>query len=126
MQRLVIPKVSGFSLLELMVAVLVLSLGTLAATRATDQSRLAIGGAETRVLAEIVVANRAEELRLYGVQAALPQSTTMGGQVFVITVAQEATAGGMIRAQITARGQAGPGAVLVTYVPVLRQGGGQP
>ena len=125
MQRSLKHKIAGFSLLELMVAVLVLSLGTLAATRATDQSRLAIGGADTRILAEIVAANRAEELRIFGSkQVSLPRNVTMGNQSFFVDTVQESTAGGMLRVQITARAQSGPGAVFVTYLPT--QTGGQP
>ena len=54
----------GFTLLELALAILVLTLGSLAALRATDQSRLAIGGETPRLLARLAARNRAEELQL--------------------------------------------------------------
>lgn len=108
----------GLTLLELVVAVLVLSLGTLAALKAIDQSRLAIGGAETRALAQIVARNRAQELRLFGGSAALPDTVRMGPRDFRVGVETETTAGGLLRAEITVRAEAGPGAYLVTFVPV--------
>lgn len=123
---------AGMSLLELVVAVLVLSIGVLAATRATDQSRLAIGGAQTRVLAQIVATNRAEELRLYanriaeqrfnGTIESLPEKVTIGGQQFSLYTAQKVTAGGLVRTQITARSEAGTGVVFVTYLPTPQLG----
>lgn len=122
MQRQLKNKSSGLSLLELVVAVLVLSLGALAATRATDQSRLAIGGAEARVLAQIVATNRVEELHLYGEAASLPQSVTMAGQVFSIQTVQETTAGGLVRTQVTARSQSGAGVIFVAYLPAPQIG----
>ena len=48
----------GLTLLELVVAVLVLSVGSIAAIRATDQSRVAIGGLPSRVVSAIVARNR--------------------------------------------------------------------
>ena len=49
----------GFTLLELAVAILVLALGSLAAVRASDQSRRAIGGEIPRLMARIAARNRA-------------------------------------------------------------------
>lgn len=115
----------GLTLLELVVAVFVLSLGSIAAVRATDQSRLAIGGMETRVLAQIVARNRVQELQLYGVgkSAGLPTQVEMGGRRFTVQVARESTAGGLVRAEVSVRGPDGPGAYLVAYV--TRNGPGQ-
>jgi general secretion pathway protein I len=104
--------------LELVVAVLVLSLGSLAAVRAADQSRLSIGGMQTRVLAQIVARNRVQEMQLFGAtaSASLPAQVQMGGRSFVVEVARTPTAGGLTRAEITVRGEDGPGAFLVAYV----------
>lgn len=107
----------GLTLLELVVAVLVLSLGSIAALRAVDQSRIAIGGAEPRALAQIVARNRAQELRLFGGRADLPRQVEMGGRVFRVSVQRARTAGGLIRASITVRAVGGPGAHLVAFVP---------
>ncbi|MDU8912177.1 type II secretion system minor pseudopilin GspI [Aestuariicoccus sp. MJ-SS9] len=108
----------GLTLLELVVAVAVLAIGSLAAVRVTDQSRQVISGATPRILARIVAENRAEELRLYGPGGgALPGAVEMGGQRFVIEVDRSATVGGLLRAAITVRSDEGPGAFLVTYLP---------
>lgn len=114
----------GLTLLELVVAVMVLSLGSLAALRATDQSRVSIGGMQTRVLAQIVARNRVQELQLYGALAAgsLPTQVEMGGRSFEVNVATQSTAGGLVEAVITVRGADGPGAYMVAYVTPLGPG----
>lgn len=109
----------GLTLLELVIAVAVLSIGTLAALRATDQSRLALAGAPPRLLAQVVAQNRAEELQLYGTAAGrgLPATVQMGGQSFAIEVVFTPTAAGLSQARITARAQSGEGAVLIAVLP---------
>ena len=100
----------GLTLLELVIAVLVLSMGSLAAVRATDQSRVSIGGMPARVLAQIVARNRVQELQLYGAIGArnLPGRVEMGGRSFQVNVETKSTAGGLIEASVTVRGQNGP------------------
>lgn len=111
----------GLTLLELVIAILVLSLGSLAALRATDQSRRAIGGEEPRLLARIAARNRAEELQLFGGQGpALPGDVALMGRSIAIDTQTAATTGGLIRATVTARADSGEGAVLTVY---LRPGG---
>lgn len=111
----------GLTLLELVIAILVLSLGSLAALRATDQSRRAIGGEEPRLLARIAARNRAEELQLYGGRGpALPAEVELAGQAIAIDTGMQATAGGLLRATVTARAASGEGAALTVY---LRPGG---
>lgn len=109
----------GLTLLELVVAVLVLSIGAVAALRAMDQSRVALGGAMPRLMAQIAAHNRAEELRLLGPAEAraLPAQVRMGGIPVTLSVVTEATASGLLRAEIAARSPDGPGAVMVTFLP---------
>ena len=109
----------GLTLLELVIAVAVLSIGTLAALRATDQSRLALSEARARLLAQVVAENRAEELRLYGPSAGrgLPAIVQMGGQDFTLDVVFATTAAGLSEARITARAPSGEGAQLTTVLP---------
>lgn len=109
----------GLSLLELVVAILVLSVAVLGSFRALDASGRQIGQEETRLLAGIVAANRAETLRLAQTvgHEALPDRVRMGRQWFAVTVRRETTAGGLIEARITVRAESGPGAVLVAYLP---------
>lgn len=108
---------NGLSLLELAIAIFVLALGSMAALRATDQARLAIGGASERTFAQLAVDNRAEALKLYGRGVNLPESIVLGGQNFAIRTEYKATAGGVFRATIAARGQGGAGAVITVYLP---------
>lgn len=113
----------GLTLLELVVAVLVLAIGSLAALQAVDQSRRAIGGAMPRMLAQLVAQNRAEALRLAGVPSglSLPGQVQMGPYQYQVTVTTKITASGIIEAEIRAQSNAGPGAVLITF---LAPGGG--
>ncbi|APE42082.1 hypothetical protein BOO69_00655 [Sulfitobacter alexandrii] len=101
-------------------AVLVLSIGSIAALRAADQSRLAIGGAADRLIAQIAARNRAEELRLVppGERAALPGTVTIGGQAIDIDTTTKTTAAGLVEATVTARSARGGGAIFVLYLPV--------
>lgn len=113
------PRTRGLTLLELVVAVLVLAIGSLAALQAVDQSRRAIGGALPRMLAQQVAQNRAEELRLAGLPSglSLPSQVQMGPYSYQITVATKVTASGLIEAEIRAVSSEGPGAVLVAFLP---------
>lgn len=109
----------GLTLLELVVAVAVLSIGSIAAYRAMDQSGRAIGGALPRLLAQNAAQNRAEELRLLGPAraAALPASIESGPFVIALEVATETTAAGLVQAEIRATTAEGPGTFLVSFVP---------
>ena len=106
----------GLTLLELAVAIFILALGSFAALRAVDQSRLEIGAADDRLLARVVAQNRAEALRLPGA-GALPAQIEMAGRVFIIRTALKATEGGLREASINVTAPSGVGALLVTYLP---------
>lgn len=106
----------GLTLIELAVAVFVLAVGSIAAMRAADQSRLAIGGEAPRLLARVAVRNRIEELQLYGVSARLPDTVTLGGQVFTLSQDSAATEAGLIRMTVRAQASSGEGAQMVTYL----------
>lgn len=109
----------GMTLVELAIAVLILSIGTIAALRAVDQSRLAIGGAQDRVLAQLAARNRAEELLMFGTStgSALPGTIEMAGQIFTLSTQSKTTAAGLTQATVTARADRGGGAVYVVYLP---------
>tara|TARA_R110002049_G_scaffold44333_3_gene129868 strand:- start:115894 stop:116280 length:387 start_codon:yes stop_codon:yes gene_type:complete len=110
----------GLTLVELTVAILVLAIGSVAALRAADQSRLAIGGGQDRVLAQLAARNRAEELRVLGGSGggALPGVVVQAGRNFTLTTTTARTASGLVEATITARAPGGGGAVQVIYLPV--------
>lgn len=112
----------GFSLLELVVAIAILAIGTLAALRAVDQTTLQIRGETPRLVAMTVARNRAEELALVGARAgrALPQEVRMGFQDWRIEVGEKTTAIGLVEATISVTASDMPGAVLVTYIPAGR------
>lgn len=114
----------GLTLLELIIAVMVLAMGSVAALRATDQSRVAIGGMPSRMVAQIVARNRVQELQLYGALGArsLPSEVEMAGRRFQISVRTAATTSRLTEAAITVRGPDGSGAYLVAYVTPLGPG----
>ena len=112
----------GLTLLELMVAVFVLAVGTLTVLTAVDQSRIGIGQERARLLAAVVADNRAEALRL-NPQAPQPQTVEMGGMRFTVSQTLRATAGGLSEVTIVVRADAGPGAQRVAFLPPRGAGG---
>ena len=108
----------GLGLLELVIAILVLSLGTMAALTAFGEARRGVGGEAARLLAMTVAHNRAEELALVGAAAGrtLPRQVTMGPHVWQVDVEEDVTQGGLVEATIRVSAPNQPGAVLVAYV----------
>ena len=109
----------GFTLIELVVAVAILAIGSVAAYRSFDAAQRGIGGQVPRLLAAEVALNRAAELRLSGMTVGrrLPGQVTQGRTQWTVAVTEERTAGGMIEATILVSSQGNPGARMVVYVP---------
>ena len=111
----------GVTLVELVIAVTVLSIGTLAGFRAFDQAQRGIGGQEARIFAHQVAMNRAAELRLTGMVAgrALPGQVRMGPFDWTVTIVEDQTRVGLIAAEIRVTAPDQPGARLAVFVPAL-------
>lgn len=109
---------TGISLVEMIIAVLVLSIGVVAGFDALGQARRAIGEELPRLLAHQAALNRAEELRLLGIAAggALPATVQMGPYAWRIEVTQATTAAGFVEATVRAAAPDLPGALTVVYV----------
>jgi general secretion pathway protein I len=107
----------GFTLLELVIAIMVLSIGTLAIVRTLDQSRRQIGEASARYLAQTVVENRGAELRVSGVALGrgLPERIQQGPYEWQIVTVSKKTEAGIYEVSLTAQGDDLPGAQLVIY-----------
>ncbi|KPA19797.1 hypothetical protein shim_37560 [Shimia sp. SK013] len=118
---------TGMTLLELVVAIFVMAIGTLAVLAAVDQSGVSIGQERVRLLAGLVAENRAEALRL-PTGGALPSEVTMGGLRFSVTQELRGTAGGfteaIIRTQLN-EGDGGPSALRVTWLAAPGAGPGR-
>jgi len=108
----------GFTLIELVIAIFILSIGTLAAVRTLDQSRVQIGGAVPRYLAQSVVENRAAELRVLGLALgqSLPERVAQGRYEWQIDTVAKKTQSGLYEVTLTALAQDYPGAVSVVYI----------
>ncbi|ASP18931.1 type II secretion system (T2SS), protein I [Antarctobacter heliothermus] len=122
MQRPVTPSPDlprGLTLLELVIAIAILSLGTLATLNAIGQARTTLGGATPRLLAQLAAENRAEELRLPD-SGPLPATVTLGPYSFDIDTRLRTTAAGLTRADVSVTSRGGPGATLVTVLPPTR------
>jgi len=109
----------GITLLELVVAVLVLALATMAALRSTEHATRALGGETARVLALQVALNRAEEYRLFaaGLARGLPRELRYGRSLWHLDVTEEPTRAGHVLVTIGARGETGPGARIAVIAP---------
>lgn len=109
----------GFTLIELVVAVAILSIGTIAAYRSFDAAQRGIGGQIPRLLAAEVALNRAAELRLGGMAAGrgLSPRVEQGNIVWTVAVTETTTASAMIEAEITVSAPDSPGARILVYVP---------
>jgi general secretion pathway protein I len=112
---------AGITLLELVIAVFVLAIGTIAALRSIDHAQRNIGGEAARLFAAQVALNRAEELRLMGARAGrgLPQSVEYGPYSWQVLVEEKETRAGFVEATITARTTGQPGA---RYVVIVARG----
>ncbi len=108
----------GFTLIEVAVAVAILSLGAMAAWRSLDAAQRGIGGQVGRALAAEVALNRAAELRLYGLRAgrALPGQERMGGHDWRIEIIEAETAAGGTAVTIATTAPGQPGARLVVHL----------
>ncbi len=114
---------AGISLIEMVIAVLILSVGVIAGFRSLGQSQRAIGMELPRLLAQTVALNRAEELKLLGAEAgrSLPDLVTMGPFDWVVAVDEAPTQGGFVEATVRVSAEGQPGAILVAYVPRVRE-----
>lgn len=109
----------GISLIEMVVAVLILSIGVIAGFKSLNQSRLVIGGEMPRIIAHTVALNRAAEWQIQGAAMAqgLPDTVVSGGITWLIEVTSEPTLGGFVEARIKVSAKDQPGAVYVVYAP---------
>lgn len=110
----------GISTLEVLIAIVVISIAALASYRALGQSAAVAADMEMRLYALEVARNRAEEIKLLGVRAArtLPEAETMGPVAWQIAIQEAETAVGLIEVAITVQAEGNPGARLVTFMPL--------
>ena len=109
----------GITLIEVMIAILVLSIGTVAAFRVFDASRHQIAATPQRLFAEQVAMNRAAEYRALGMASAraLPERVEFAGQDWALDIAEDQTSAGYVELRIRAYAPDGAGALLVTFLP---------
>jgi general secretion pathway protein I len=105
----------GVTLLELVIAVAVLALGTAAAWQAIGAARRGIGAQAERVLALEVALNRAAEIRLGTPD--LPEVERMGGLDWTVTATGRATEGGLVETELLVAAPGRAGARLVVWRP---------
>lgn len=118
MRRPLTPE-AGISLIEVVIAVLVLSIGVVAGFQTLGQAQREIGTELPRLMARQAALNRAEELRLLGMArgATLPQTVRAGPFDWHIDVTGVATAAGFTEATVRASADGQPGALAVVFVP---------
>ncbi len=108
----------GFTLIEVLIAVAVLSIGTVAAFRTFDTARHQIASAPDRLFAGQVALNRAAEIRALGLGAAgtLPSTATFAGRSWTLDTATDVTRAGYVELRVRAQSENGPSALVVTFV----------
>ncbi|WP_049644922.1 PulJ/GspJ family protein [Candidatus Rhodobacter oscarellae] len=109
----------GISLVEMVVAVLVLSIGIVAGFQGLNQARRGIGEELPRLMAQQAALNRAAQFQMLGVAGAGtgPTQTALGGIDWHITIETAPTEGGFVEARIRAQAEGHPGALVVVYAP---------
>ena len=104
----------GVSLVEMVVAVLILSIAVVGLFRVFDQASLSIGANRERLVAGMITRNIAEDISL-GTET-LPQSVRMAGADWQVVTETRVTTAGFEEITIRVRpASGGAGAVLLTY-----------
>lgn len=112
--RVKADRAGGFSLVELMVAVLVLSIAVVGLFRVFGSSAGQSGTEASRQLALIVAQNRAEEIAL-GIPA-LPDRVELAGRDWIVTEERSMTSGGFERIELAVSPAGGGSSIrLVTF-----------
>lgn len=108
----------GVTLVELVVAIAVLSIATLAAVRTFQHAGRTVGGEAARALAHQVALNRIAELRHSGLAAnrSLPDRVVMGPWEWTISVQNRQTLAGLIEVEITVTTSDQPGQRLLAWL----------
>lgn len=108
---------AGLSLIELLAAVLVLSIGILGAMRSVAFGVGAISGEADRLLAWNVAQNRAAEIRALGAVSArgLPEVEPQGRKDWRIDVTETVTQIGLIEVTIRVTGDGSAAVELTSY-----------
>ena len=113
------PAPRGMTMIELMIAVTILALGTLALLRVVDATQRTIAGQEARILAHHAALNRAAELRLAETaqsRAALPGTVANGRHEWRVSRSERATRAGLVEVELQLSAPGLPGAHLVIFL----------
>lgn len=113
----------GFSLIEALVAMLILALASIGLIRASEAHIDSIRGLERRAAADLVAQNRLAELRLH--ISPLPNETDMLGERWAIAVSEKATDDPELRAITIAVRPADEQASLARLEGFVEAGSGQ-
>jgi general secretion pathway protein I len=107
----------GVTLIELVIAVAILALGTAAAWRSLDAARRGVGAQAGRALAQEVAFNRAADLRLADRPAPLSGTERLGGIDWTLTQTTLGAEGGLVQTTISVTATGRPGARLLVWLP---------
>ena len=107
----------GISLIEMVIAVLILAIGVSAGFQSLAQARRGIGEELPRLMAREVALNRAEEHQILGAAAGLPGVVDMGALSWTVETERAATTGGYVELRLRVFSEGRPGALLTAYAP---------
>ena len=109
----------GVTLVEVLVAITVLSIALVAIFRALDHQTRNMAALADRMFAHWAALNSMEEARLMGLPEAqgAEETTELGGIEWTVTVRSEPASYGLTRVEVSSAAKGRPGAVLVGFLP---------
>lgn len=112
------PGERGITLIEVLTALVVLSIALIGTFRTIDHQARSTGALEDRLFAHWLAENRLADLRLEGLPAKrnLSEKVRFAGTDWTIQIRQHDETDRLVRVELEARSERKPGAVLTGYI----------
>jgi general secretion pathway protein I len=107
---------AGITLLELVLAIFILTLGSVAALRSVNAAGRGIVQEMDRVLATQIALNTLEELQLFGSSADTAKTSEMGGRSWTIETRRTTSQAGLLEVEVHVTSASGPGAHFTSFI----------
>jgi general secretion pathway protein I len=107
---------AGITLLELVLAIFILTLGSVAALRSVNTAGRGIVQEMDRILATQIALNTLEELQLIGPTLDVATTSKMGGRNWSIETRRSTTQAGLTSIEVHVASESGPGAHFTSFI----------